>query len=113
MGFFAKNGFNIAVTLFSGRVGCISFGKAHKNSLGVADPLSDDEVQLLLNDNGGGKTWSRARRTPQGVEWSTADGALHACYGLSGHLLLIATDGYVRRFQKDQADQAARQLDGF
>jgi hypothetical protein len=111
--FFVKSGFKIAVTLFSGRVDCISFGKAHKNALGVADPLSDDEVQLLLNDNGGGRTWSSARRTAHGVEWTTADGALHADYAFSDHVLIIVTDGYVQRFRKDEADQAARRLEGF
>lgn len=111
--YFEKAGLLIAATFHEGKCEAIDFQKAEEDALGKPVPLSDNEIERLLEANADGSVWDDPFPTPEGPKWSTKDGRLAAYYARLDRNLLVATLAYLKRSAADRKRKEQEKLDGF
>ncbi len=84
---FEKDGFLVGATLFKGKVDFITFEKPGPPPVA----LTPEEIQTVLKNDGGGRTWKAVKGGPAFVAWQTTDNALIAHYGLHTFSLNVYT----------------------
>lgn len=110
---FRKAGFYIIIEFYDGKADMIAFRKVEKNILGISAPISDNEIQNLLKQNGGGQTWKKAEEVMFDSGWRTEDEKLLAAYSMMEHFVGIFTlDHSLRETAKKKAKED-KKLEGF
>ena len=94
---FRKGGYYIFIRFFEGRADAILFSKVPTDARDRPEPISDEELQSLLDVSSNGRRWSAPRALPTGLRWSADDGALLADYGTLDNCLVILTKEHVER----------------
>jgi hypothetical protein len=89
---YQKADLNIFITFFNGKADAIAYRKIAKDQ-----QLSENEVEILLNDNSGGVPWKKREGTSVDREWVTENGELLATYDSGDHLLMVGTKDYLAR----------------
>ena len=89
---YQKADLNILITFFNGKADAIAYRKIAKG-----EQLSENEVEILLNDNSGGVRWQEGEGTSVDREWVTENGELLATYDSGDHLLMVGTKDYLAR----------------
>jgi hypothetical protein len=109
---FLKSDIALAIDFVDGKADNIFFIKITKE--GVTAPLTDEEVSILLQANGGGKEWQkRTDRTlyagqvidKQTSELVTSDGSAFASLDLKKKTLSVHTAAYEARLKKAADDE--------
>lgn len=109
---YSKNGFSIIVEFNNGSVDFIQYQKTAKNAIGICDELSENEISQLLSMNSGGKTFEKENVISMDKNWKTSDDTLSAQYANMKHMLIIVTDGYIKRSQAKKKAEENKALNG-
>ena len=56
---YQKSGLGILITFFNGKADSIAYRKIATNALGKGEQLSENEIEILLNNNSGGVPWKK------------------------------------------------------
>ena len=85
---YQKSGLGIIITFFNGKADSIVYRKIATNALGKGEQISENEVEILLNNNSGGVPWKKRAVISMNREWETENGELLATYITSENLLI-------------------------
>ena len=110
---FIKTGFYIMVSFYEGKADSILFRKVEQNILDIPVEISPNEMQNLLKQNGGGKTWKETNEILMGSSWATEDGGLLAGYHAMEHILYIFTLDFSLRGIAERKAKEDKKLEGF
>ena len=110
---FSKNGFLIAVMFLDQRASMVMVSKTHRNSINIPDPLSENEIDLILKANGQGTPWIEQGAIIKTGEWLNEESELYASYDRIKNLLTIVTQEWIRLQQAKQDATEAKALNGF
>jgi hypothetical protein len=102
-----KSDLNIFITFFDGKADAIAYWKIAKGK-----PLSENEVEILLNNNSGGVPWKKRAVISMDREWETENGELLATYDTGEHMLMVGTKDYLARQKAKRAAKEGKTLDG-
>ena len=108
-----KGGFSIAIQFVDNFVGSIAFQKMKEDILGQHEEISDNEIEIILNRNGGGKSWTENEQLSLDRLWTTEDGTLIAKYDWVEKILAIMTMEMVDLVTKSKKTSEAEKLDDF
>jgi len=111
--YYRKSGLIIMVNFFEGKVDMIGFRKVEENILGIAEELSDNEIQALLKVNGEKRLWKERNIISMNKEWETADGEIFAYYNFMQKFLSIAKREYLERIEAEKKTKEEEKLEDF
>ena len=102
---FQRNGFEIDVTLLDGVSASESFKKVN------GDPFTSEEVQTLLGDNSGGRTWQAPQMVKGETHWLRDDGSMASLS--NGRVLKLTSIDLISAKTQARQLEAAPSLQGF
>jgi hypothetical protein len=108
---FKKNGFDIFITYLDGKAQKIQYGHSNKNSIGIGDKLSDNEIQLLLKANDPGE-WKKDNQSFMDEGWINQDATLLAAKPAMQEILFVVTKQYMAAQQAETKAKETRNLQG-
>jgi hypothetical protein len=109
---FSKEGFLIAVMIHREKVEMISYQKAERNILNQGAPLSDNEVELLMQINGGARKWKKRAVISMTKEWETEDGTLFSSYDPLENTCCVFTKECAQRSAAEQKAKEKQSIEG-
>jgi hypothetical protein len=80
--------------------------------LGKGESISDNEIEILMQNNSYGKKWKKSSAISMNRIWETEDGSLFAHYMNFDNILHISTRGYVDRSDAAKKAKESQALDG-
>lgn len=110
---YRKSGLLIFIEFFNNKAEMISFRKAEENILGMAEELSDNEIQTFLKANSGKKEWKKRSVISMDKEWETEDAEIFAQYITIRNTLIIATKGCLERKAAEKKAKEEEKLKDF
>jgi hypothetical protein len=110
---FIKAGFYIMVQFYEGKADSILFRKVEQNILDMPVEISPNEIQNLLKQNGGGKTWKETHEVIIGSSWATEDRSVLAGYTAMDRVLVIFTLDHSLRNLAAKKAKEDKKLEGF
>ena len=110
---YQKSGLGILITFFNGKADAITYRKIATNALGKGEPLSEHEVEILLNSNSGGAPWKSVAVISMNRNWKTENGELQAAYNTIENLLMVGTKDYLAREKAKKDANEGKNLEGF
>lgn len=110
---FRKGEIMLIAHFHEGKCDRLSMRKAEQDILGNPAEMSDTELQVLMEANGGGKVWRKKDVLALANVWETEDGAVSAQYETLERFFTIYTKEALARqiAEKKAADE--KKLDGF
>lgn len=105
---FRKGDMMIVAYFYEGLCSQILFTKLERG-----EELSDNEIEVLLDANGGGRKWKP--RTTFGVDrfWDAEDGDRLAQYAAGNDILVICTSAHLERDEAKRKKAEREKLNGF
>ncbi len=110
---FQKGDFLIVASFFEGKCDMIGMRKVEQDILGTPTELSDNEMEVLREANGGGQTWNVKPVMAISKIWQTADGQILAQYEPLERFLVIFTSACNDRKNAETKAKEQKKLDGF
>jgi hypothetical protein len=107
---FQKEGFVIGVIIYEERVNLILYEKAEKDILNNSAPLSDNEIELLMQINGGKRKWKRRVTISIEKEWETDDGELVGMHDPLSHKFTVTTKEHIQRFNAEKKEKEKQSI---
>lgn len=110
---FVKSGMRIIVSFYNDKVSLIAYKKMKEDILGNPEEITDNEKQILLDANSGGKKWVKMNVISMREQWATEDSELFANYDPMERGLMIATKGHLERMKQQTQDKEREKLKDF
>jgi len=110
---YSKSGFLIFAFFHEGKADAVGFRKVEENALGKGVEISDNEIEIILKSNSGGRDWKERQIISMDREWHTEEADLLATYTTFENLLMIFTKEYVAREQAAKDAKEGQKLEGF
>jgi hypothetical protein len=110
---FTRAGFVIVIDFYDGKSDQILFRKIATDEFGLPEELSTNEIELLLQANSGGGIWEKQEELSIDQKWLLDDLSRYAQYQPSERILIIATDEYIERAQKNKKEEESSRLESF
>jgi hypothetical protein len=114
---FRKAGLSVLVGFHEGKADMIVYEKDATDTSGESNKMSDNEIETLLNANGGDKKWKNMNTISMSPDvsvvikrWETEDGALIAEYEVLRNMLIVSTK---ERKEREQKSKEEKKLEGF
>ncbi len=101
------------VQFYEGKADSILFRKVEQNILDMPVEISPNEIQNLLKQNGGGKTWKETHEVIIGSSWATEDRSVLAGYTAMDRVLVIFTLDHSLRNLAAKKAKEDKKLEGF
>ncbi len=105
---FRKGNMMVVAYFHEGRCDMIVFSK-----LGRGEELSDNEIEVLLDANGGGRKWKRRAVFSIDEIWDTDDNELIAQRATANGMLFILTRAHYERDETKRKREEREKLNGF
>jgi hypothetical protein len=105
---YRKSDLGLLINFFNGKADSIAYRKIAKGQ-----QLSENEVEILLNNNSGGVPWKKHAVISMNREWLTENGELVATYVTHERLLMVATKDYLARRKAKIEAKEVQNLKGF
>ena len=103
----------VGVGFLDNKAAAINFQKTEKDILGQPEEISDNEIEILLNRNGDGKSWTKNKQLSLDRLWIREDGKMVASYQYHLNLFMIYTMDMVSLFDTSIKTTEAEKLDDF
>jgi hypothetical protein len=111
---FLKEEIIVIAYFHESRCDMITLSKVDRTTIPSRDvELSDNEIALLLDSNGGGKKWIEREIISLTRVWETEGGEVFAQYEPSSKLLIIVTKERRARDEAQRRVDEQKKLDGF
>lgn len=110
---FLKAGILVTAYFHEGRCEQIAFSNHEDGGDGDPKALTENEIDVLLRSNGGGKLWNERPTLVMDRVWDREDGYALAQYSMTQNLLVIRTSEAHDRAEKEKKAEEQKKLDGF
>ena len=110
---FMKGTMAIIAGFFDGKCDKLVMRKVEQDIIGTPEEISDNEIDLLKEANGGEKPWREKPLISMTKLWETEDGAILAQYEPLNRLLVIFTRECNERQKAAKKAEEQKKLDGF
>jgi hypothetical protein len=110
---YRKSGLGVLITFFNGKADSIAYRQIATNALGKGEPISENEVEILLNSNSNGVPWKKVAVISMNRNWETENGELQATYITFENLLKVGTKDFLAREKAKKDAKEGHNLEGF
>ena len=110
---YQKSGLAIIISFFNGKADSVVYRKIATNALGKGEQLSENEIEILLNNNSDGVPWKKLLAISMNRNWETENGEVLATYITFENLLKVGTKDYEAREKAKKDAKESKHLEGF
>lgn len=109
---YEKHPFRVVCGYSEGVCVYIGFLNSERDVLDNPLPMSETQIQTILDANSKGRSWVKRQVISLHKEWQTSDGYLCAVYSFE-NLLLISTKAEMDRSNAETVENEKKKLKGF
>jgi hypothetical protein len=106
---FMKSGMKIVAAILDGSAVSMAFLQLETDAAGKPLPLSELQIQTLLDANDAGGAWLPQREG----HWVSRDGSLVATYDDRGRMLTLVNIGVLQQWEKNKGRRESVNLEDF
>jgi hypothetical protein len=96
------------------KAGLIVVSHTDVDAIGTSKPLSEAEIETLLQANAGGSKWKKIS-SPGFMKkgWETEDGKILASYDSGSNRLMVITKAEMDKMSAEKKAEEVKKLEGF